>query len=599
MHTFKKLLDLLTFSEKKNALFLLILILVMAFLDMLGVASIFPFIAVLANPQLVENNTILNYFYQHSKVHFGIDDINQFVFILGLAVFFMLMISLFFRAIMNYAQVRFKLVREYSIGSRLVEGYLNQPYIWFLNRHSADLGKTILSEVSQVIGGILIPIVNLIAQSAVTLALLILLVLVDPVLALSVGLVFSTSYMLIFFLIKKLLSRLGSERIRANRNRFNAIIEAFGAIKELKSLGLESTYVDRFDKSAKIYANNQSFAQAISQLPRYFLEAIALGGMIILVLILISRGDDFVSIVPTITLYAFAGYRLLPSLQGIYNSFTQLRFTKTSLDLLHKDLMNLKQFEKDLQSSERINLTKSIKLKNISFTYPNAKQPSLQDISFEIEAFNKVGIVGVTGSGKTTIVDLILGLLDVNQGFLSVDGLKIDNTNKKNWQKNIGYVPQQIYLSDSSISENIAFGEKSENIDQKKVEQVSKIANLHDDVINELSEKYNTIVGERGIRLSGGQRQRVGIARALYRKPQVLILDEATSALDNLTEKFVMEAINNLDKKITIIIVAHRLSTVKNCNKIILLEKGKLKATGKYEDLDKFSIEFKNLSGSA
>ena len=322
----------------------------------------------------------------------------------------------------------------------------------------------------------------------------------------------------------------------------------------------------------------------IGQLPRYCLEGIAFGGMIVLVLILMARDGNFVSIMPTIALYAFAGYRLMPALQQTYNAITQLRFSGPSLNTLHNDLIELQSYDQEKNVKSYIKLTKSITLENINFNYPNTKITTLKNINLKIEAFKKIGIVGTTGSGKTTMIDIILGLLEANDGILSVDNNPIDKNNRRSWQKSIGYVPQEIYLSDSSVESNIAFGQDPKHIDKESLENAAKIANLHDFIINQLPEKYKTSLGERGIRLSGVS-QRIGIARALYRKPQILIMDEGTSALDNLTEKEVMDALNNLGNEITTILVAHRLSTVKNCDNIFLLEKGKLIAEGNYEHL--------------
>jgi len=584
MKTIKKILYLLTPKEKKQGIFLLFLILTMAFFDMLGVASILPFITILTNPDLIETNIILKNLYQKS-FFFGVENEKQFLFISGIAVFILLIISLSLKAITQYAQIRFSLMREYSIGKRLVEGYLSQPYVWFLKRHSADIGKNILSEVNMVIVQTIVPAMNLVVQCSVTVAILSLLIIIDPILALCVGFILTFSYWIIFISIKKFLSRIGSERLEANKVRFTIISEVFGAIKETKLAGLEKIYVNRFSKPAKIYATNQSLAMVIGLLPRYCFEGIAFGGMIVLVLILMARDGNFISIMPTIALYAFAGYRLMPALQQTYTAITQLRFSSPTLNILYNDLVELQSYEQEKNVNSFIKLTKSITLENISFNYPDTKINTLKNINLKIEAFKKIGIVGTTGSGKTTMIDIILGLLDANDGILSVDNNPIDKDNRRSWQKSIGYVPQEIYLSDSSIESNIAFGVDSEDIDINSVEKATKIANLHDFIINELPEKYKTTLGERGIRLSGGQRQRIGIARALYRKPQILIMDEGTSALDNITEDAVMDAVNNLGDGITIILIAHRLSTVKNCDNIFLLEKGRLKAQGTYEHL--------------
>ena len=587
MRTIKKLSDLLTSSERKHAGLLLVMILVMAILDTIGVASIMPFMAVLANPELVETNIFLSTAY----IKLGFTDPQQFLFALGILVFVLLVVSLAFKALTTFTQLRFSLMREYSIGKRLVEGYLYQPYSWFLSRHSADLGKTILSEVGQVVSKGIVPMMTLIAQGAITAALLTLLIFIDPKLALIVGLTLATAYTLIFKATRGLLSRIGNERIKANQGRFTAISEAFGASKEVKVGGLEQIFIQRFSSPAQIFARHQATAQVISQLPRFALEAVAFGGMVLVVLYLVIQRGNFASALPLIALYAFAGYRLMPALQQIYSAVTQLRFARPALDALHADLMSL-QSPNHKSRQEIIPLKKAITLNHIQYRYPNALNLALKDLNLTILAKSTVGIVGPTGSGKTTTVDLILGLLEPQQGTLAVDQKVITVQNQRSWQRSIGYVPQQIYLADDSVAANIAFGLDAKDIDQTAVERAAKIANLHDFVINELPHQYLTKVGERGVRLSGGQRQRIGIARALYHNPQVLILDEATSALDSLTEQAVMEAVYNLGREITIILIAHRLSTVKACDTIFLLEKGELKAHGTFDELNKSNAHF-------
>jgi ABC-type multidrug transport system fused ATPase/permease subunit len=595
MQTLKKLLDLLNPHERKRAGLLLGMILVMALLDMLGVASIMPFMAVLANPELVETNAILNVAYTAAR-NFGIDTPQQFLFALGIFVFVLLVGSLAFKALTTYVQLRFTLMREYSIGKRLVEGYLHQSYSWFLNRHSADLGKTILSEVGAVTG-IGVAIMNLIAHSAVAIALLTLLIVMDPRLALIVGLTLAAAYGLIFKTTSGLLSRMGTERVKANQERFTAVSEAFGAAKEVKVGGLEHAYIQRFTAPAQTYARHQASAQVISQLPRFALEAIAFGGMLLVMLYLMAQSGSFASALPIIALYALAGYRIMPALQQIYIALTQLRFAGPALDALHKDLMSLKPSSPNTQQPA-MSITQAITLNNIVYRYPNAASPALKGISLTIPAKSTVGLVGPTGSGKTTTVDLILGLLDAQEGTLAIDGQPITEHNKRAWQRAIGYVPQQIYLADDTVAANIAFGIEPEQIDQAAVEKAAKIANLHEFITSELPQQYQTTVGERGVRLSGGQRQRIGIARALYHNPQVLIMDEATSALDNLTEQAVMEAVHNLGHEITIILIAHRLSTVKDCDQIFLLEKGELKAQGRFEELTQANERFRAMAAS-
>ena len=591
MKTLKKFLYLLSDREKKHAYLLLVMILAMALLDMLGVASIMPFIAVLSNPEIVETNLLLNKVFKFSEV-FGIKTINEFLFFLGVFVFLFLLSSLTFRALTRYAQTRFLAMRNYSLSKRLLEGYLHQPYSWFLSRHSAEIGKTILSEVSKVVGKGLAPLLELITQSAVTVALIILLLLVDPKLTMVVGLTLSLSYGLIYKLTKSYVTRIGEKSIKVNEEKFTSLNEAFGAAKEIKLGGLEEIYIKRFSDPAKILAKDTASVSIIGEMPRFALEAITFGGMILVTLYLMSKSGAFIDTVPILALYAFAGYRLMPALQRIYNDIIRIRFTTPALNSIYDDLKSLQPYNPN-KNQESLILKDRITLRNLYYNYPNSSRTALKNLNFSIQARSTVGLVGATGSGKTTAVDIILGLLEAQQGSLEVDGKIINKDNRNAWQNSIGYVPQHIFLSDDTVASNIAFGIDHKDINQETVEYASKIANLHDFVSKELPQQYQTTIGEKGIRLSGGQRQRIGIARALYHKPQILILDEATSALDNLTEKAVMEAVRKLRKNITIIMIAHRLSTVKNCDNILLLEKGEVKEQGKFDKLIQISDQFR------
>ena len=583
MKTFKKLFYLLNYRERITLVKLIFLMLVVALLDMIGVASIMPFMAVLTNPGLIETNLILNSMFKISNI-FGVENNQQFLFALGFVVLALLIISLFFKAITTYLQLRFVNMREYSISKRLVEGYLRQPYSWFLNRNSADLGKTVLSELRTIIGSGLRPMMDIIAKGTVTIAIIILLFLTNPKLTLIVGLSIGSAYLFIFYFLRNYLSRIGKERLKKNELRFIALSEAFGAAKEVKVGGLEKIYLERFSDPAKFYAHHQATSQIIAQLPRFILEVVAFSIVIIAILYLMVQTGNFNNALPVISLYVFAGYRLLPALQQMYACFTQLTFVGPSLDKLYNDLKSLKPNKRD-QNQKNFSLNKKISLNNIYYNYPNSSRASLTDINLTIPANSTVGLVGPTGSGKTTTVDIILGLLEAQKGTLEVDGKIITHQNSISWQKIIGYVPQHIYLSDDSVLSNIAFGVNPSEIDHEGVKKVSKIANLHKFVMDELPSQYQTIIGERGVRLSGGQRQRIGIARALYHNPKVIIFDEATSALDNETEKAVMEAVNNLDKDITIILIAHRLNTLKNCDIIFKLENGHLVNQGSFDKL--------------
>ena len=583
MQYIKKYLFLLTTRERKDAGLLLSMILIMALLEMMGVASILPFVAVLTNPSLVETNSILKVMFQKASF-FGVEDTQQFLFVLGFLVFILLIITLIFKAITTFVQVRFVQMCAYSIGKRLVEGYLHQPYTWFLNHHSSELGKTILTEVHTVIGGGLSALLELIAKSMVAIALIILLITNEPKLALIVGISLSTAYLIIFYFSRNYLKRIGKKRLKSNELRFMVVNEAFSAAKETKVGGLEQTYIDSFSNSAKNFAHTTSVGSVIRLLPRFFVEAVAFGGMLLIILSMMGESGVLNTSLPILSLYIFAGYRLMPALQSIYSSFSALTFTSPSLDKLHDDIKNLKTVEKN-QEQGIFSFNKIITLKNVHYNYPNTSRASLKDINLNIPVNSTIGFIGATGSGKTTIIDIILGLLEPKSGTLEVDEKIITKHNSRAWQRSIGYVPQEIFLADNTVAANIAFGVKLTDINQEAVEKASKIANLHDFVLDELPKQYQTTIGERGIRLSGGQRQRIGIARALYHNPKVLILDEATSALDNQTEKAVMDAVNNIEKDKTIILIAHRLNTVKDCDIIFKLEKGEIIDQGNFEKL--------------
>jgi ABC-type multidrug transport system fused ATPase/permease subunit len=589
--SFQKIYQILTKEERKKAILLLVMILLMALIDVIGIASIMPFMSVLADPKIIKTNIILIKLYSF----FDFNDPNRFLFFLGVFVFFVLVISSAFKAVTIYAQTRFTMMREYTISSRLVEKYLHQPYAWYLNKHSSDLGKNILSEVSQVIHGSLIPAILLISQSAVVFTIILFLVLIDYKLAFTISLILGISYGISFYFINNYLSKIGNAKFTSNKVRFNIINEAFGSIKEVKVSALENTYLKRFNPAAESYARYQSSVNVISQMPRFVLEALAFGGMIIVALFLMSTKEGLASALPIMAMYAFAGYRLIPAVQQIYGSITSLKFTNPSLDALNADINGLSLI-KTVLSKEPLFFNEKITLEDISFTYPNSSKIALNKINLTIQAKTTIGIAGTTGSGKTTLVDLILGLLTPTNGIFKVDNKEINPSNLKKWQNLIGYVPQQIYLSDDTIASNIAYGVDYRDIDMDSVRRAAEVANLNNYVDNELPEKYNTKVGERGVRLSGGQRQRIGIARALYHNPKLLILDEATSALDNLTEQAVMDAVHNLNREITIIIIAHRLSTIKDCDNIILIDSGKIIDSGNYQELISKNITFREMS---
>ena len=589
----KKIIYFLSGKDRKKGLLLLIMLMMMTIFDVIGVASILPFMGVLTKPEIVETNQVLNYIYKFSG-SLGVDTINQFLFLLGIIAFFLLIFSLFFKGLTKYFEAHYIQICQFNVSKRIVGHYLHQPYSWFLNRNSSEIGKTVLSEVSMVISRGLSSIMNLISQSISIIMMLSLLIYVNPKLSITMGSIISLLYLIIYKINQSFLNRIGKERLESNRLRFKSISEAFNASKAVKVGGLEEYFIKSFSKPSKRFALNNATLSAITLLPRFFLEAIAFGGTIVLILYLIKTSETYLQILPTIALYILVGYRLLPAVQNIYSCISKLKYVEPTIKKLHEDVTSLKKINQNY-FEKKCSFTNNIELNNISFSYPNSDTLILKDISLIIPYQSIIGIVGSTGSGKTTLIDIILGLLKPNHGELKIDGKAIDEDNVKDWQNSIGYVPQNIFLADDTVTANIAFGIKDENIDMKRIYESAKTANIHDFIINDLPLKYSTVIGERGSRLSGGQCQRIGFARALYHNPKLLILDEATSSLDNLTEHKIIEALHNMSKKITIIIVAHRLSTVKRSDNIFLLNKGKLMNKGTFDELIKDSKHFLNM----
>lgn len=578
MQTIKKLLYLLDKGERKRVYLIILLIIVMAIFETIGVASILPFMAILMNPEVIQTNIFLKKTYLFLS-DYGVENNHDFLIFTGFVVLALFVISNFLRTIGIYLQVKFSQMNEYKISKRLIEGYLFQPYSWFLDRNSADLGKTILSEVNQVMSNSFKSSLSLLSRTIVAIAIILLLIITDPKLTILIMLVLSSTYATIYFLCHKILNRVGKERLKNNLMRFKIVNESFGAIKEIKFAGLEKIYVKNFNEPAQNFAKNQITSEIIGQLPRYGIETFAFGGVITLLLYLMSKNQTIDNVLPIISLYVFASYRLLPALQGIYFALANIKFSSAALNDLIKELKKLEKPNLSVTKNQ-ISFNQGIKMKNIYFSYPNDSKYILNNINLFFPSNSISGIIGKTGSGKTTIIDIILGLLEPQKGTLEVGNKIITRNNVGAWQKLIGYVPQQIYLCDDTIASNIAFGVDKSEIDYNIVKKVSRIANL-DNFVSELPNQYLTNVGERGVKLSGGQRQRIGIARALYHNPELLILDEATSSLDIETEKVVMEAVDNLSKKVTIILIAHRLNTVKKCDIIYKLENGSVVSQGK------------------
>lgn len=591
----KKLLFLLPYTLRVSAAFLLFLSIANAGAQVLSIASVMPFLTVLANPSVVETNRYFSGVYEL----FNFANTDMFLLALGLCLFVALLVSIAVKGLHFFLTNRFSNDCEFALTHRLMTHYLRRDYSYFLGTNSSGLATNTFSEVSHLVEKALRPAICLLAESITAVLIVVLLILVNPTVAVNLSLGLGIAYGLVYLGIRKRLADLGTKRVEANRQRFYAASEAYGGIKDVKLLGREDIYTERFASPANRYSQLQTKVVLLETIPKYTLEALAFGGMMVIVLYFLGTAGQIHQALPLLGIYAFAGYRLMPILQSVFANVTSLRAATAVIDNVTHELSEYEPAHQDRAelalATERMRLERYIRFANITFSYPDCRDPVLKDFNIKIPAGTMTGFVGATGAGKSTVVDILLGLLLPSEGGLEIDGRPLTRKNLRSWQNSLGYVSQHIYLADDTITRNIAFGIPDERIDHARVRKCAEIAQAQEFVERDLPGSYNTLVGERGLRLSGGQRQRIGIARALYSDPQILILDEATSALDNLTEAAVMKGIHALEGDKTIIMVAHRLTTLRQCDAIYYLEEGRIVGAGTYDKLLASDRRFQNL----
>jgi ABC-type bacteriocin/lantibiotic exporter with double-glycine peptidase domain len=544
-----------------------------------------PFVAIAADPTLVERNALLASF----MTALGWDDVRTFTIFLGLGSLALLVLSNATLAIVSWRLMDFTYGLGHSISSRLLDRYLSRSYERFLASNTADAKKNVLDESVQIVNAATVPFMQGLARIPVVVLIVISVVAVDPVLAPIVVGVFGGFYLLIYRTLRGWLARIGETRVESNERRFRVAHEAVDALVEIKLLAKEGCYQERYDQASRKFAAAQALSMTLAMTPRYAFEALTFGGMLVIVVYLLATRGSLGGALPLVTLYAIAGYRLMPALQLIFTGFTKARLGEAGIDLLAAEI---REHQSGVHTGhprgddDRLPLRDHIAFHNVGFRFAGQSTEVLTKVSFEIKARTVVGIAGPTGSGKSTLVGLLMGLLDPTSGAILVDGTPLAAGNIRKWQRGIGYVAQEPYMFDASINENIALGEDPESIDPEKVIASARLANIHEFVSN-LPRQYETIIGDRGARLSGGQRQRLAIARALYHDPEVLVFDEATSALDVATEEVVMDAINRLTSQKTIIVIAHRLATLKQADNIVIVDGGTVIDQGRLEDLSR------------
>lgn len=564
----------------------------MAILEVIGIASILPFMQVAAQPESIQNNTWLNWIY----TQLGFQSTREMLIFTGIAVLVLLTLSNIFKAFTSWLQQKFSWDVAHDLGTRLLRVYLAKPYGYFLTHNTTELLTNLIVEAGRVTTGILLPLCELISQITVCLLIFCLLIVANPTVALSMAAILGVAYGMVYFTRKNYLTRLGEERVITNRRKFLHLKEMLTGIKTFRVYGVENFFYRRFESTSRRHSHIQPRVHLVGILPRYVLEIFAFGGVVLVILIWILRGQSLQGILPLLSLYVLAGYRLLPALQRVFTAAIKVRHTMPAIDVIEADLRSDASFFEEKNIDHAIpTFSHNLILENVSFHYDETRQNILSDLSVNIPKGKTVAFVGSTGSGKTTLVDLMVGLLHPQMGKICIDDAVLDTKNAMTWQSQIAYVPQEVFLFDDSILRNVAIGEDTANVNWERLKYAMTTANIHHFVEKELPQKYNTLIGEQGVRLSGGQRQRLGLARALYREPKVLILDEATSALDSITESAVIDSLKAHAENLTIIVIAHRLSTVRHADCIYLLEKGRIIAEGNYEKLIQKSEVFREM----
>jgi ABC-type multidrug transport system fused ATPase/permease subunit len=595
----KELYSLLTEGQRKKLRRLQFLVVLMAFAELGSVLAIGPFMALVGDMSQLQGEGVVGNLFRLS----GLETPRSFLFWAGIGVLVALtiaaLISMFtiWRLSMYGARVGAEL------SSRLYRHYMHQPWLFHASGSSSQLTNQIAQECTRITNGIINPLMQMNARVVMAALMTVAIFIFNPAVAITGLVIFVVAYMAMYRIVRQRLIRNGGTITSAQRLRFKLMSEGFGGIKDALLLGRQQVFTDRFEQASTRFASAQGENQVMSQVPRFVLELVAFGSVIFLILYLLAAHEgNLGTILPLLSVYALAGFKLLPAFQQIYSGISVIRGNLTAFEGLRKDLRasatTTCQLTPNENSGEHLTPHKFIELKNVQFTYPGKAEPALRDLTMTIGVNKIIGLVGASGSGKSTAIDLLLGLIQPENGELLIDGEPITKQQIRAWQNSLGFVPQSIFLADSSIRENIAFGLPPESVDEESVQRAATMAHL-DELLEELPDGLNTRVGERGVQLSGGQRQRIGIARALYHDAEVLILDEATSALDGITEKLIMNAIHDFSGKKTIIMIAHRLATVKQCDQIYLMEAGKVVDSGTYGELNDRNTTFQRMAQHA
>ena len=574
---FKKVMRLLDAKQKRQMVGIVFMMLIGGVLESLGIALIVPIMKVVVSPEKVQESKYLSFIYNG----LNLTSTTQLAAIIMVALILVFVVKNIFLYFLNVVQLRFVYTNQFATSRRMMINFMQRPYEYYLNADTSVIQRNITSDVNNMYGLILSSL-QLISEVIVFTCLVAFLVSTDAEMTISIAALLVVVLLVIKYFIKPVMVKAGQENQDYYSGLYKWIDESVTGIKEIKIANKENYFINGYADCGAGYVNAVQKYNLYNSTPRLLIETIAIAGMIGYMLVVMARGTDLTDLVPQLTVLAAAASRLLPSANRINNYLTSIAYFEPFLmnvsDNLQSEIhdgnisYNSDDYRKKSQV-EKLPVTKSILMKDITYKYPGTDKLILDKADMEVPVGKSVGIVGTSGAGKTTIVDVMLGLLKPESGKILADGVDVME-HYPEWLKNIGYIPQTIFMIDSTIRKNVAFGYPDEEIDDTRVWNALKEASL-DEFVRSLPEGLDTKIGERGIRLSGGQKQRIGIARALFEDPEVLVLDEATSALDNETEAAIMESINNLHGKKTLVIIAHRLQTIEKCDMVYSIKDGK------------------------
>lgn len=604
----KECFELLTQEQKKKLFFLQVLIIIMSAIEIFSIFVVGAYISILSNLNNFLNTNNNVFFNIYHNLNFRTQ--SEFLVTFSIFIFFIFLFTSLFSIFITWKLSMYSSKIGFDISTRLYKYYINKSWIFHVMNNSNNLVNKISEETQRVTSGIISGAIYLNAKVILVIFTFLAILIYNPFISIIVFSFFIFSYWILYIFLKKKMYSNGEQLSKEQEKRFKLMGEGFGGIKDLLLSKRQDFFINLFQKASNKYAYHFGNNQVLSQVPKYAIEFLAFSSIIILILYLLkfSKLDlNTNDILPILAVYGFAGFKMLPAFQQIYYSLSTIKGNISAYKNIRSDLFeslkndsnefkNVNIDIKDAYNEIEFDKNSLLLFKDVCFFYPNMKRPSVSNINIKIEKNSIIGFVGPTGSGKSTIIDLLLGLLIPTTGKIFFNGQEMSNENIIKWQSKCAYVAQNIFLADTTVKENIAFGVPPDLIDNNKILYAAKLAQINE-FIDTLPFKLDTEVGERGVQLSGGQRQRIGIARALYNDAEILVFDEATSSLDLITEKLIMNAINEFSGIKTVIIIAHRLETVKKCNYIYLIDNGKVVDNGNYEALSKNSRLFQGISG--